>query len=1044
MAEQPKITLHWLNGSRANSLLWLLEELELSYDVKVYHRQSNMLAPPELEKVHPLGKSPVITVAVPGSSEPVVLAESGFIFQYLCDHFAQGKTIVPKRWKEGQEGKILGETEAWMRYSYLLHYAEGSFMPNLVMYLVLSALKSNQVPFFVRPISSAIANRIISMIVYPNIKKHLAFLEKQLETSGGDFLTGPHLTAADILMSYPLLAGKSGFDGMGKFARGTAKESFPKVHEYMDRLEAQAGWEKAVQKTKDIDGDHGVNTAIGSTMAVNIAGDSLFRRDNEAKEAPLRTPRLEPQTLDDQNPSPPADSSEGEEDLYGEDAAQSFIQPALSPVVTYLTSPKTPAAEKAAAMDKIIDGYFNDAGASKEQESMDQVIAGYFDGASVNRQDSSGDDTPTREEPRPQRSNQTQEGPAGETSLPPTTTATALQPRHLDPLPTPWKTGPKEIVVTSSTSESHKPALASVFSQSRHRRSSSGGAEALRRLSKALPSISLPSNFMPNRLPTPSFFSSGSTSSRSESKDPTPRHTPPSQSPHLGHSSHASTFPMIILRKPSPPQQDADRNTGISRQPSNASRKSLGIRRSTSDDSMLYHSLSRMSSFGDDQRFTHVREQVNSRFKAIVDSFDTPSFKLPSMPSTLLSPLKKAEFSASELNLDASKSSSMRTIKVPRDPLDSVLENLTGDLVIMGGYRGSILRSAEPPHRQLWVPMKVGLKVRKVNLEVGLNPEDEENMEKSIIPSGMLKNIGPVDISKRLFKRVRENGDAVLLNEKVLTAHVNFTLRTTWVFLPEDGYCFIDKVTDEEYPVDFYDTNEWVKYRLCPSVSDPALPPFMSKRVGSLGSFLSLSELSISRGRSSSDPAAKRHGPTASPQRRLVKDRSLAPQMDASSSSTEQQQEETYAVSPKDKSDRSKNLAYLARTLAETKRFRSELQHSPEHQAANAYPPIAVIYGKEIPTVFAARVACREAIPCQDAYDNLAFGSGDGVVLAKQAMPPPGYEIAKGGRISTDKGHISILGDLSAVGHALQAVIRGRAKGIGLGADASKWSGSTC
>ncbi|KKY39357.1 hypothetical protein UCDDA912_g00568 [Diaporthe ampelina] len=358
-----------------------------------------------------------------------------------------------------------------------------------------------------------------------------------------------------------------------------------------------------------------------------------------------------------------------------------------------------------------------------------------------------------------------------------------------------------------------------------------------------------------------------------------------------------------------------------------------------------------------------------------------------------------AEFSASELNLDSSKSSSVRIVKVPRDPLESVLEHLTGDLVILGGYRGSILRSAETPHRQLWVPMKVGLKVRKVNLEVGLDPEDEENMEKSIIPSGMLKNIGPVDISKRLFKRVREcenarsgklrvhdygydwrlsphllsrklieflrklpsnqgenpsgalrcinilgplrNGDAVLLNEKVLTAHVNFSLRTTWVFLPEDGYCFIDKVTNEEYPVDFYDTNEWVKYRLCPS-------------------------------------------------RKLVKDRTLAPQMDASSSSTEQQQEETYAVSPKDKSDRSKNLAYLARTLAETKRFRAELQHSPAHQAANAYPPIAVIYGKEIPTVFAARVACREAIPCQDAYDNLAFGSGDGVVLAKQAMPPPG------------------------------------------------------
>lgn len=871
-------------------------------------------------------------------------------------------------------------------------------------------------------------------------------------------------------------------------------------------------------------------------MAVNFAGDSLLRRGNEAKEDPLRTPRLEPQVPDDPNPSPHADSSEGEEDLFGEDAAQSFIQPALSPVVSYLTSPKTPAAEKAAAMDKIIDGYFNDAGASREQESLDQVIAGYFDGASMHRQDTSEDGTPTQEKPRAKRGDGAQVGQTGETSSPPTTTTMPppqpLEP--LEPLPSPWKSGHNEIVVASSTAESHKPALASVFSQARHRRSSSGGADALRRLSKALPSISLPSNFMPNRLPTPSFFSSGSASSRSESRDMTPKHTPPSQSPRWGHSSHASTFPTITPRKKSPAPQDERKTSGLSRQPSSASRNSLALRRSTSDDSMLYHSLSRMSSFGDDQRFTHVREQVNSRFKAIVDSFDTPSFKLPSMPSTLLSPLKKAEFSASELNFDSSRSSSMRTIKVPKDSLDSVLEHLTGDLVIMGGYRGSILRSAEPPHRQLWVPMKVGLKVRKVNLEVGLNPEDEENMEKSIIPSGMLKNIGPVDISKKLFKRVREcenarsgklrvhdygydwrlsphllsrklieflkslpsnqgenpsgalvvahslggvitrhavnqapelfsgvlyagapqrcinilgplrNGDAVLLNEKVLTSHVNFTLRTTWVFLPEDGYCFIDKVTNEEYPVDFYDTNEWVKYRLCPSVSDPALPPFMAKRVGSLGSFLSLSDLSITRGRSSSDPAAKRPGQTASPQRKLVKDRGLGPQMDASSSSAEQQEEETYAVSAKDKSDRNKNLAYLARTLAETKRFRAELQHNQAHQAANAYPPIAVIYGKEIPTVYAARVACREAIPCQDAYDNLAFGSGDGVVLAKQAMPPPGYEIVKGGRLSTDKGHISILGDLSAVGHALQAVIRGRAKGIGLGKASRRGSGSSC
>lgn len=110
----------------------------MPYDVEVYHRKADMLAPPELAKIHPLGKSPVITVTSPDSTGSVALAETGFIVQYLCEHFGQGKNLVPKRWKSGQENKALGETEAWMRYEYLLHYVEGSLMPNLVMFIVLS------------------------------------------------------------------------------------------------------------------------------------------------------------------------------------------------------------------------------------------------------------------------------------------------------------------------------------------------------------------------------------------------------------------------------------------------------------------------------------------------------------------------------------------------------------------------------------------------------------------------------------------------------------------------------------------------------------------------------------------------------------------------------------------------------------------------------------------------------------------------------------------------------------------------------------------
>lgn len=451
----------------------------------------------------------------------------------------------------------------------------------------------------------------------------------------------------------------------------------------------------------------------------------------------------------------------------------------------------------------------------------------------------------------------------------------------------------------------------------------------------------------------------------------------------------------------------------------------------------------------------------------------------------------------------------------------------------MGGYRGSVLRSAQPPHRQLWVPVKVGLNIRKVNLEVGLDPEDEETMEERIFASGMLQNIGPVDISKRLFKRLREcdnarqgklrvhdygydwrlsphllsrklvsfleklpsnqsdvpterrgalviahslgglitrhavnqrpelfsgvlyagapqrcinilgpvrNGDAVLLNEKVLTAQVTFSLRTTFVFLPEDGFCFVDKSTGEEYPIDFYNVDDWIKYRLSPMVSEPPLPPLLPKSSGNTFAPLrSLSGTFPLRNRSNSDPKRSNdHHLIPNPVRKaeITKDRTLAPQMASSSSPAPRSSSPSRAQpdSPQTASSTGRNIAYLRRTLAATKLFRSELVHNPSHQCRNLYPPISVLYGKEIPTVYAARVSGgRAAIPCADAYDDLLFHSGDGVVLAREAMPPAGYEIVKGGRVSSDRGHITLLGDLAAVGRALEAVVRGRRKGIGLG-----------
>ncbi len=508
------------------------------------------------------------------------------------------------------------------------------------------------------------------------------------------------------------------------------------------------------------------------------------------------------------------------------------------------------------------------------------------------------------------------------------------------------------------------------------------------------------------------------------------------------------------------------------------------------------------------------------------------------LPAQLRKPLSQSSESSTDMPRVEPMHAPARLPREGLSPLDAALENLIGDVVIMGGYRGSILRSSQPPFRRLWVPVKVGLNIRKVDLELGLDPEADETAEDHIFASGMLQNMGPVDISKRLFRKLREcenarkgklrvhdygydwrlsphvlsrklvqfletlpsnhpstpserrgalvishslggvitrhavnqrpelfagviyagapqrcinilgpvrNGDAVMLNEKILTAQVNFSLRTTFVFLPEDGYCFINKHTKEEYRVDFYNVDNWIKYRLSPCVGEPALP---LPKSGSLSSLLNLPDLGLrSRSNSTTRNANGSEQSFLSSMegvRRVTndfvafKDRTLAPQMSTPNTLQQHQHQQPQHASLNGRllPGQERNLEYLTRTLADTKRFRAELAHNPAHQAANVYPPLAVIYGRDIPTTAGAKVASHEAIPTSEAYDELFFGNGDGVVLAKEAMLPPGYELVKGGRISTDRGHITLLGDLQSVGRAIDAVIRGRRKGIGLGVSA--------
>ncbi len=214
------IVVHHLNNSRSQRVLWLLEELGLPYEVQRYQRDAQtMLAPPALRAVHPLGKSPVI------SDGEVVVAESGAIVEYLVETHGQGR-LAPAP-----------GTPARRRYTYWLHYAEGSAMPPLLMALVFSRVRNAPAPFFVRPIARGIADKVMKTFVGPQIKAHLAFMEGEL--ADRDWFAGDDLTAADIQMSFPLEAAA---------ARGGLDGRYPRLSDWLARIHARPAYQRALAK----------------------------------------------------------------------------------------------------------------------------------------------------------------------------------------------------------------------------------------------------------------------------------------------------------------------------------------------------------------------------------------------------------------------------------------------------------------------------------------------------------------------------------------------------------------------------------------------------------------------------------------------------------------------------------------------------------------------------------------------------------------------------------------------------------------------------
>ena len=214
------LTVHHLNNSRSQRILWLMEELGLDYEIKRYERdKTTMRAPASLRTVHPLGKSPVIT------ESDVTIAESGAIIEYLIERHGKGR-LAP----------AVGTPDR-LRYTYWLHFAEGTAMPPLVMKLVFNRIETGPMPFFIRPIAKKISATVKNTFINPELAQQLNYMETEIAKTG--WFAGPEFSAADIQMSFPLEAAAS---------RGGLNASHPKLMDFLKRIHARPAYQRALKR----------------------------------------------------------------------------------------------------------------------------------------------------------------------------------------------------------------------------------------------------------------------------------------------------------------------------------------------------------------------------------------------------------------------------------------------------------------------------------------------------------------------------------------------------------------------------------------------------------------------------------------------------------------------------------------------------------------------------------------------------------------------------------------------------------------------------
>lgn len=429
---------------------------------------------------------------------------------------------------------------------------------------------------------------------------------------------------------------------------------------------------------------------------------------------------------------------------------------------------------------------------------------------------------------------------------------------------------------------------------------------------------------------------------------------------------------------------------------------------------------------------------------------------------------------------------------------ETAFDHIDGPVVILGGYRGLVLRDSVT-HRRVWLPVKVGFNLRQVNLVLGPDDMDEVRATDTIYPVRMMGHVGPVDVCKRLIRRLKEGcaaaggggkvyefgydwrllldllaerfkeflevvqarhqgskvlviahlmgglvahtvmqqlpemfrgllyvgvpiecknilgpirfDDAVAFNKRVLTAEATFMMRSSFVFLPTDQQLFVNRATGESYKLDFFDPEVWVEYNLNALVSkerrekeqrekelrEPLLEPLREPL-----------EKERSELETPAEPDRLPRHATAPLSPRRVFGETLV-----SSKTTPSFGSDSHSITFSQAYD------YLKRTLARTAAFREALTYNPE--LADRYPPLAMVYGNQVPLLRHSWIDSPQDIKDGKYYD-FAYGVGDGVINARWLMPErAGFSVVS--KVASAKGHVSLLTDLPAVGEAIRAIL---------------------